>query len=89
MIDNISVINEAHYSREQISKGRLKLKHCKSENHIVDVLTKDVEIEVFVLRLCLHVWRGREGRVLKKRKDQVEEIEDIGRGELWGVNFSS
>jgi len=34
------------------------------------------------LRLCLRVWRGREGRVLEKRKEQVEEIEYIERGGL-------
>jgi len=38
-------------------------------------------------RLCLWVWRGREGRVLEKRKDQVEELEYIGRGGFGGLNF--
>jgi len=33
--------------------------------------------------------KGREGRVLEKRNEQVEEIEYIGRGGLWGFNFSS
>jgi len=34
----------------------------------------------------LRVWRGRLG---EKRNEQVEEIEENGRGGLWGVNFSS
>jgi len=40
---------------------------------------------------CLQVWRGREMRVLRKkeRKKQVEEIEDIGMREIWGINFFS
>jgi len=41
------------------------------------------------LRLCLRVWRGREGKAWKKRNEQVEEIEENGRGGLWGVNFIS
>jgi len=40
------------------------------------------------LRLCLRVWRGREGRGLEK-KEQIEEIYDIKWGRLWGVYFSS
>jgi len=38
----------------------------------------------------LRVWRGREGRSLerkKKRKEQMEEIDDIERGRLWGLIF--
>jgi hypothetical protein len=62
-IDNIYAINLAknpiahersmhiemrfHYLREQVSKGKLKLEHSKSENQIADVLTKGVKIEVF------------------------------------------
>jgi hypothetical protein len=30
-----------------------------------------------------------EGRVFEKRKEQVEKIENFGRGGLWGVHFSS
>jgi len=32
----------------------------------------------------LGVWSGGEVRVLEKRKEQVEEIEDIRRRGLWG-----
>ncbi|AES59142.1 hypothetical protein MTR_1g014380 [Medicago truncatula] len=35
--------------------------------------------------LCF-VW-GLEGRVLEKRKEQVEKIEDIGRRGLWRLIF--
>ena len=31
------------------------------------------------LRLCLRVWRGREGKAWEKRNEQVEEIEENGR----------
>ena len=41
------------------------------------------------LRFCLRVWRGKDKRVLEKRKKKVEEIEYIGRGGFWRVNFSS
>jgi len=34
----------------------------------------------------LRVWRGRE-ELRKKRKEQVEEIDDIERGMLWGFIF--
>jgi hypothetical protein len=40
-------------------------------------------------RLCLRVWRGGEGMVLKKRKKQVEGIEKFGREGVWRVIFSS
>jgi len=30
-----------------------------------------------------------KGRLWKKRKDQMEEIKENGRGWLWRVNFSS
>jgi len=39
------------------------------------------------LRLCLQVWRGREGKTEKKMNEQVEEIEKNGRGKLWGLTF--
>jgi hypothetical protein len=32
-----------------------------------------------ILRLCLRVWRGGKGMVLKKGKKQVEGIEKFGR----------
>jgi len=42
------------------------------------------------LRLLGFVWEfGGEGRVLEKRKEQVEEIEDIGRRRLWALIFNS
>ncbi|KEH35005.1 hypothetical protein MTR_3g075370 [Medicago truncatula] len=41
------------------------------------------------LRLCLGVWRGRGGEGFGKRKEQVEEIEDIGRRGLWRLIFYS
>jgi len=31
------------------------------------------------LRLCLRVWRGREGKAWEKKNEQVEEIEENGR----------
>jgi len=31
------------------------------------------------LRLCLRVWRRREGKAWKKRNEQVKEIEENGR----------
>jgi hypothetical protein len=37
----------------------------------------------------LGVKRGGERRVLEKRKEQVEEIEDIGRRGLWRLIFYS
>jgi len=30
-----------------------------------------------------------EGKAWEKRNEQVEEIEENGRGGLWGANFSS
>jgi hypothetical protein len=42
-----------------------------------------------ILRLCLRVWRGGEGMVLKKRKKQVEGMEKFGREGTWRVIFSS
>jgi len=42
-----------------------------------------------IFRLCLRVWREREGKALEKRNEQVEEIEKNGREGLWRVNFSS
>jgi hypothetical protein len=39
------------------------------------------------LRLCLRVLRGRQGKSLEKRNEQVEEIDDIERGRLWGFLF--
>jgi len=37
------------YLREHVSKGKLKLEHCKSENQTVDelILTKGVQTKVF------------------------------------------
>jgi len=62
-----------------------------SGENITDVGgSNDLMADVFIksLRLCLRVWRGREGRGLEK-KEQIEEIYDIKWGRLWGVYFSS
>jgi hypothetical protein len=37
-----------HYFREQVSKGKLELEHCKIYNEIVGVLTKVFKIKVFM-----------------------------------------
>ncbi|CAJ2661986.1 unnamed protein product [Trifolium pratense] len=63
-VDNLSAINLAknpvahgrskhiemrfHYLREQVSNGRLKLEHCRTELQIADVLTKAVTVETFL-----------------------------------------
>lgn len=63
-IDNISTINLAknpipygrskhiemrfHYLGEQVSKGKLKLELCRSENQVADVLTKGDKIEMLI-----------------------------------------
>jgi hypothetical protein len=62
-IDNVSAIKSAknpishgrskhielryHYLRDQVTKGLLKLEHCRSEVQVADVLTKSVQVEVF------------------------------------------
>ncbi|WJX72888.1 hypothetical protein P8452_56724 [Trifolium repens] len=62
-IDNMSAINLAknpvshgrskhiemrfHYLREQVSNGKLVLKHCRSEDQIADIMTKAVQTDVF------------------------------------------
>jgi hypothetical protein len=62
-VDNVSAINLAknpishgrskhielryHYLRDQVTKGLLKLEHCRSEIQIADILTKSVQVEVF------------------------------------------
>jgi hypothetical protein len=38
-------------------------------------------------RLCLQVWRGREGKTWEKRNEQVEEIEENASGELLRLTF--
>jgi len=35
------------------------------------------------------LFASSERRVFEKRKEQVEKIENFGRGGLWGVYFSS
>ncbi|MCI18519.1 cationic amino acid transporter 1-like [Trifolium medium] len=37
-----------HYLREQVSCGKLKLEHCRTELQVADVLTKVVTVETFV-----------------------------------------
>lgn len=70
MVDNIYTINLAknpiangrskhikikfHYLRELISEWRLRLGYCTSEDQVVDLLTKDVSIEMFK-RLKKHI----------------------------------
>jgi hypothetical protein len=62
-VDNVSAINLAknpishgrskhielryHYLRDQVTKGLLKLEHCRSKLQIADILTKSVQVEVF------------------------------------------
>jgi hypothetical protein len=36
-----------HFLRDQVSKGKLKLTHCRTEVQIVDILTKPLKIERF------------------------------------------
>lgn len=36
-----------HYLREQVSEGRLKLKHCKNEDQVADLLTEGVTTLTF------------------------------------------
>ncbi|AES66877.1 hypothetical protein MTR_2g082830 [Medicago truncatula] len=56
---------------------------------VLSLFYPDVSSNNFTLRLCLRIWRGREGKVWEKRNEQVKEIEKNGRGGLWGVNLSS
>jgi hypothetical protein len=37
-----------HYLWEQVNNGRLKLEHRTSEEQIADVMTKVVQVEVFL-----------------------------------------
>jgi hypothetical protein len=72
MVDNKSAINLAknpiahgrskhietkfHFLRDQVSKGRIKLTYCKTENQVADVLTKPLKIERFkVMRRLLNM----------------------------------
>jgi hypothetical protein len=72
MVDNKSAINLAknpiahgrskhietkfHFLRDQVSKGRIKLVYCKTEDQIADVLTKPLKIERFkVMRKLLNM----------------------------------
>jgi hypothetical protein len=48
-----------------------------------------IYLDLDSIRLCLRVWSGGEGMILKKRKKQVEGIEKFGREEVWRVIFSS
>lgn len=63
MVDNVSAINLAkipiahgrskhiemkfHYLRELVSEEMLRLRYCRSEDQMVDLLTKGVTNEVF------------------------------------------
>jgi hypothetical protein len=62
-IDNMSAINLAknmiahgrskhiemrfHYLREQVADGKMNVEHYRTENQIVDIMTKGVQVEVF------------------------------------------
>lgn len=61
-MDNMSTINLAknliargiskhiqmrfHCLREQVANGKLNLEHCRTKNHIADIMTKGVQVEV-------------------------------------------
>jgi hypothetical protein len=47
-------------------------------------MTKIVKVQ---LRLCLRVWRGREGKERLKRKKQVERLTSLGGKEFGGLIF--
>lgn len=36
-----------HYLKEQVSNGRMCLKHCRSEDQIVYIMAKLVQVELF------------------------------------------
>nr|KYP66838.1 Retrovirus-related Pol polyprotein from transposon TNT 1-94 [Cajanus cajan] len=36
-----------HFLRDQVSKGRIKLKHCRTEVQLADIMTKSLKIERF------------------------------------------
>lgn len=36
-----------YYLREQVENGRVSLEHCRSENQIVDIMTKVVQVKLF------------------------------------------
>lgn len=36
-----------HYLPEQVAEGKLNLEYCRTENHIVDIMTKGVQVKVF------------------------------------------
>lgn len=36
-----------HYLKEQVTYGKIHLKHCKSENQIADIMIKVVQVELF------------------------------------------
>ncbi|MCI33107.1 cationic amino acid transporter 1-like, partial [Trifolium medium] len=71
-VDNMSAINLAknpiahgrskhiemrfHYLREQVSSGKFKLEHCRTNLQVADVLTKAVTVETFVrLRNLMYI----------------------------------
>jgi hypothetical protein len=41
----------------------------------------------YSFRLCLRVWRGREGKERLKRKKQVEKLTSLGGNEFGGLIF--
>ena len=45
-----------HFLRDQVSKGRIKLRHCTSEVQLADIMTKSLKVERFkVFRKLLNV----------------------------------
>lgn len=36
-----------HYLKERVSERKLKFKHCKNENQVTNLLTKDITIEFY------------------------------------------
>lgn len=48
MIDNVSAIEmRFYYLKELVTEEKLKLRYCKSEDQMDDLLTKEISIEVF------------------------------------------
>nr|KYP40196.1 Copia protein [Cajanus cajan] len=36
-----------HFLRDQVSKGRIRLQHCRSEKQLADIMTKSMKSERF------------------------------------------
>ena len=47
-----------HYLREQVADVKMNLKHYRIENQIADIMTKGVQIKVFIrLRTMMNINR--------------------------------